>query len=301
MRILQRLVSFIVVLSCICAHATTLVFDKYVEIRNERILLGDIARIQNAGTDELALAAIDLGKAPAVGRLEKLEAAQILRWINHRHPQFQNLVTQGASILHIKTVAGVIPLEDLKLKAKDALSWTFANDQWELITSPRSTEIIVPDRAYQLIVRTIQPTKQCERVMVKIDAVSNDNVLASKVLWFSRVKAGRDEEIISRVVENENTKSTELRYCKNSCDCIWQVENRTLTPHKYKEVSDVTRLEEVVIEMRDTSFVIETKGIALASAKKGEKVRVKRIGSTDSFIATVTDVGRVQVVEGVKQ
>jgi hypothetical protein len=281
-------------------HAVTLVFDKHVEIRGQNIRLKDIARVEDAGEWTSRLGETDLGKAPAVGRTERLSSEQITRWVRNRFPQLERIQWRGAKELVLHAATRVVPADLLVNKAREVLAVSSSgHEQWQLLPEHPVRDLVVPDMPYVLDVTAIRATKRCERTMVRIDAKADGWVLASTTVWLKNERATNSSRNSSR---NEHAGEKALLPVAEGMDrCSWLPSDRFGLQAEARASPDVARMDVVTVEMNTPALSIETKGIALGNGKVGETVRVKRVGTSDMFLATVSGKGRVQIVEGVIQ
>jgi|GEM_PF-5342938 len=264
--------------------AATLFLAKEAEIKSDRIRLSDIARIVDADKSISQLMNADLGKAPIVGRTEKLTAVQVVRWVGRRFPQFAPIKWEGADACLITTKSQSIPAASIVEKAQAVLSAASDGSKWYLSSNQFVHDLLVRDLPYELEVSVLRATRECERVMVKVDALANAQALGSATLWFTPVSSGA-------VSENKN---------EVACKQLSKFAGGLLKDPVIEHETAVTKMETVNIEMRGQAFLVETTGTVLSNGKVGEMVRVRRDGGGDSFMATVIGRGRVRIVEGVQ-
>src|SRR5438105_13751406 len=107
--LIQLLSCVTMTIACGEVKSATLVFSKHVEVTNDRIRLADIAGIEDAGEDATRLAAVDLGNAPALGRVETLKAEQVIQWVRRRMPQATPIEWRGAHTFEVRAAVRVAP------------------------------------------------------------------------------------------------------------------------------------------------------------------------------------------------
>ncbi|MES2355369.1 MAG: flagella basal body P-ring formation protein FlgA [Pseudomonadota bacterium] len=259
-------------------NATTLIFGKYTEIRGEKLRLGDIAEIQDAGEWTSQLANFELGKAPPVGRTERLKSERIMKWVRSRFPQLEDIRWSGASELVLHAATQTIPTDLLLSKARAALETSSAEHaEWVPLDNYSAPSLVVRDIPFELRVGMIRATQECKRVVVRLDAVSGNQSLGSTMIWFKK-----------NVSLKDNAGETTI-----AASCLRESTGESASAVK----PEVSKMDLVTIEVHAPALSLETKGIALGSAKLGETVHVRRLDALDSFMATVTARGRVQIAE----
>ena len=279
---------------CGCqVFAMTLVFRPQVEVHESKMYLNDIADIEDAGEKKPTLASIELGNAPIVGRTETLTREQVVRWVRTRHPDITEISVSGAREIIIRSASKVIASQELLHHALTSIeSLVSSKSPWKPVLKSHLADVVILDKPYRLITSVIQTTSACERLLVKVDIVFEKAVYASVPIWFERgLISGQ-----SAINGNNETIAPKNSNIKDEwCGQSWELAGDSLLPISKRNGFDIEKMKEVVVEMRSSTFMIETKGIALSNASVGQKVNIKRTGSMGSFEAVVISRGRVVV------
>ncbi|HLV10050.1 MAG TPA: flagellar basal body P-ring formation chaperone FlgA [Halanaerobiales bacterium] len=126
----------------------------WVEVKQSRIILGDIARIEGLGGDMLnKLQSLDLGRAVLPGYSRKIYRNEVILLIENLGIERSALNLEMPSYTEVETASQVLSAEKMLAGSEKFIRENFDFSPERIEISPRfiPKEMVLPERDYQLI------------------------------------------------------------------------------------------------------------------------------------------------------
>lgn len=295
------------------AHAATVVLPEEGCVTGARVMLGDIAKVQ--GDDAEAVAAIDLGPAPAPGLSRVINAAFIHARAKPAGIPPASIVLKGAAqvkvtALHAEITRDMV-VDNLRQHIETHMPVGSAETEIEISTS--MADMIVPDGDVTFEWRTnpdytyvgpgvfrgnvLVDGKNRRSVLCKVDILTYGNIVtAAREIPKGTVVSSADLRC-----ENKPVAAAGNTVFLNPADVVGFVAERTIRAGETITQGVVTapkiiaRNQIVMVEAHAGSLQVVTQAKAAADAAEGDVLRCYNINSKQTFEGIVRKDGVVVV------
>ncbi len=294
------------------AAGVALALRTEVEVTGGVYRLADIAELTGDSLFSIKkLGAIEIGIAPRFGRSERILQKQVERIVEAKAPEWRGkLQWRGPTAITVRTAGATVDAHSILIVAKAHLQAALKRDHGSIEISPvEGVRPIMLPQGVEMRPRPIIETVS-RRTPVWIDFYVDEHVYSSLPVWFA-VKAWKDVP----VARSDLPAGAELR----SEDFAVEKRDIALSPKILGYITDgsglrlrtaisrgspvpvaaveashaINRNDQIAVRITTGNIVIETTGIAEASGRIGELIKVKNHSSSKVFLAKVLKPGVV--------
>lgn len=291
--------------------------DLSVELRAEalvdhaRVALADVAVIHADGAQAAALGAIELGRAPRVGYVERFSRGQIEQAIRSTTPNAGAVSWSGATAVAVRTGAQTVAAQFMSQAAIEALRRHLAGMGGRTTISVETppADVLVPVGQLELRPRALPARVQNGRAPVWIDLHVNGELYRSVVVRLAvsvhqqaylarhEIDAGAlvtsaDFEIAEADVAGTDPLPAQQPLAPFRAARALRA-GQPLTSAAMLAGGTILRGDQVRLTIRAGAIGIDTAGVAMDDAGPGQPVRVRPSGSQDIVTGRLGPSGAV--------
>jgi flagella basal body P-ring formation protein FlgA len=288
-----------------------------VELRAEalvdhaRIVLSDVAVLHADGAQEAALKAIDLGRAPRVGYVERFSRAQIEQAIRHTTANAGAVNWSGAAAVAVRTEAQTVAAQTLSQAAVAALQQRLAGSGGRTTISVEAppADVLVPAGQLELRPRALPAKPQNGRAPVWIDLHVNGELYRSVVVQLAvsvhrqaylarhAIDAGNLVTAADFEIADADVPGTDALQAGQPLAPFRAARSlrtgQPLTSAAMLAGGTILRGDQVRLTVRAGAIGVDTAGVAMDDAGPGQAVRVRPSGSQDIVTGRLGPSGAV--------
>jgi flagella basal body P-ring formation protein FlgA len=292
-----------------------------VEVRHERVTLGDVASLSGGNADTLAMwRRIPLGSAPKDGSVTRIERLQLQRWVRSYLANRQTAVQwDGAERVEITTASTKLAGAQIASYAKKSLQAWLADHvvHADISEAAESHDLFVPQGALHLTVRPIAggvtPTK---RMQLWVDVWVDDSfirtvpvefsVRAYQTAYIAREDVGAGSVVHAADFEKREIDVTdpvkENAIVADEDSSSWRMKHgllkgNALLQNQVQPVPAVIRGESATLRSKNGMVELESKVEVLQDGFPGQIVKVRPTAASESILARVAGNGILEMTE----